>query len=1084
MRRLVPTRRPVAAANTGGGLIRSTWARLAVALLLCISAIAPQSAALAQQAEEGQPLTDAQMAQMERAAELHKQASEAFLAGDQAVAVESMAEVVRIARSVLGSKDPDTITAIGNYAGMLDRVGWLDEAAPAYAEAISSGREVFGDRDPDTIAAMASYASVLMTLGRVDEAEPLFAEVLQHDREVLGYDNSDTLTSIDNHADALERLNKFGQAEPLRAEALSLRRQSLGNTAPETLVSMTAHANVLGWLGMAADAEVLYAEVLAARRSIYGNDDPETLTSAANYAVALSDLGRFVEAEALHADTLRQRRSVLGERHPDTLASLNYHAVVLLDLMRYDQGQALLQELLPLQQEVLGSKHPDTIQTLANLAAASEPQGSVPLYEQAVPLVKEVYGPTSPEALIVLSGYSGALQNVDRNEEAAEIQLSVLQARRQLYGNHHRETVQSLNAYARILQSLGRLDEAEPFSKDALHYARETMGGNHPYTLIATYDHIALLLELDNTREALPLLKTLATGLRARSAGLADQSLRGDAQRNREAGDRRYVEALLADTLWANREAPLPDFGKPVDEAFTALQLASAGTTSRAVAEAAALRFASGAGLQELVKERQALVREWGETETKLLGTQGDSEQARDQRQSLEQRFQAIEGRMAAIDVQLAQDAPQYFAILSQDAVKIDALRAILQEDEALLLLVPTESGTHSLAVTQQGSLWRRADTDKHDMARAITEFRDGLEIRADTQYLPFFDPQLAHQLYADLIAPVEETLAGKKRVYVVADGALSRIPLGTLIASAPADGMDPDDPDALRELEWLADRYALVQLPSLQSLVYIRNFALEDKSSDGPSFSGFGNPILGGQSTLRGARSATLAPVDAAALASGVQSESGGVLMDPEALKKLSSLPGTESELEQVRAALGAPESALRLGEEMTESSIRQADLSTTRILHVATHGFTSEESGGTAEPGLVFTPPSEARPEDDGYLAASEVVEINLTAAELIILSACNTASPSGKAGESGLSGLAQAFFYAGAESLLVSHWPVFDDIAPALTVEMLKRTELGQQRAEALQAAIRTIREDPEFDAAHPAVWAPFTLVGEGV
>lgn len=64
-----------------------------------------------------------------------------------------------------------------------------------------------------------------------------------------------------------------------------------------------------------------------------------------------------------------------------------------------------------------------------------------------------------------------------------------------------------------------------------------------------------------------------------------------------------------------------------------------------------------------------------------------------------------------------------------------------------------------------------------------------------------------------------------------------------------------------------------------------------------------------------------------------------------------------------------------------------------------------------------------------------------------------------------------------------LLVSHWPVFDDIAPLLTVEALKRSEAGQPRPEAMQAAMREIRMNPELDAAHPVVWAPFTLVGEG-
>lgn len=186
---------------------------------------------------------------------------------------------------------------------------------------------------------------------------------------------------------------------------------------------------------------------------------------------------------------------------------------------------------------------------------------------------------------------------------------------------------------------------------------------------------------------------------------------------------------------------------------------------------------------------------------------------------------------------------------------------------------------------------------------------------------------------------------------------------------------------------------------------------------------------------------------------------------------------------LQRSGEVLGERHPALFLGDRMTETAIRSVDFSQTRILHLATHGFTSEEASGLAEPGLVFTPPTTARPEDDGYLAASEIVGIDLSAVQWVILSACNTASPSGQPGETGLSGLAQAFFHAGAQSLLVSHWPVFDEIAPVITVEMLKAAQNGVSRAEALQAAMRSVRLRSELDADHPAVWAPFALVGEG-
>ena len=124
------------------------------------------------------------------------------------------------------------------------------------------------------------------------------------------------------------------------------------------------------------------------------------------------------------------------------------------------------------------------------------------------------------------------------------------------------------------------------------------------------------------------------------------------------------------------------------------------------------------------------------------------------------------------------------------------------------------------------------------------------------------------------------------------------------------------------------------------------------------------------------------------------------------------------------------------------------------------------------------MLTPPSKASDEDDGLLTASEVAGLKLDA-DLVILSACNTAAPSGKEGDTGLSGLAQAFFYAGAESLLVSHWPVFDSVAPVLTAETLRRAEAGIPKAEAFQQAMQEVRKTNP----HPAAWAPFVLVGEG-
>ena len=98
-------------------------------------------------------------------------------------------------------------------------------------------------------------------------------------------------------------------------------------------------------------------------------------------------------------------------------------------------------------------------------------------------------------------------------------------------------------------------------------------------------------------------------------------------------------------------------------------------------------------------------------------------------------------------------------------------------------------------------------------------------------------------------------------------------------------------------------------------------------------------------------------------------------------------------------------------------------------------------------------------------------------------VVLSACNTAGGEASNSEA-FSGLARAFFYAGTRALLVSHWPVSSEAAVAITTgatsAMTSHPDMG--RAEALRRSILALIAKSGKNA-HPSVWAPFVLVGNG-
>ena len=146
---------------------------------------------------------------------------------------------------------------------------------------------------------------------------------------------------------------------------------------------------------------------------------------------------------------------------------------------------------------------------------------------------------------------------------------------------------------------------------------------------------------------------------------------------------------------------------------------------------------------------------------------------------------------------------------------------------------------------------------------------------------------------------------------------------------------------------------------------------------------------------------------------------------------------------------SLNVPLGDLKLGRAATETAVKALDksgeLAKHGILYFATHGLIAGEIKGLAEPALALSLPTKATRLDDGLLTASEVTQLHLNA-DWVVLSACNTASGD-KPGAEALSGLARAFFYAGAKSLLVSHWPVYSDAATLLTTKSFKIIEEGR-------------------------------------
>ena len=198
--------------------------------------------------------------------------------------------------------------------------------------------------------------------------------------------------------------------------------------------------------------------------------------------------------------------------------------------------------------------------------------------------------------------------------------------------------------------------------------------------------------------------------------------------------------------------------------------------------------------------------------------------------------------------------------------------------------------------------------------------------------------------------------------------------------------------------------------------------------------------------------------------------------------------------------------------GKEATEEKVKKTK--SPRILHLATHGFfykdeeiaPSNNTRGLSVVNLVpdtgikkfskrYENPlvrsglalaganhaSEATKGEDGILTALEVSGLDLYGTDLVVLSACETGVGEIKNGE-GVFGLRRAFALAGAKNLMMSLWPVSDEVTARQMIAFYKNLQKLPPGKALRQAQLQTIKElKAKYGFAPIALWAPFILQG---
>ncbi len=1025
--------------------------------------------------------------------------------GRYVMAGELLTRALQIYESASGSNDIDAARVhdrLGKrylHSGPIRDSLWHSELALGIAESASPPDEL---AQAEMLTGLAEFHLHSLSEDYGTIVEPLARRALEIRRRVLGEEHPLTAESAYQYGYVLHELHLHQEALDLVSGAIDSLEQSVG---PE-------HSLVADYLQGFHHLQETMGDPVGAEESLWRSIAiyeryPEIGESALTYN-ALGHLrhlqGDLVSARQLYEKALGISERTFGPESIETASILGNLGRLETELGELESARRHLETSLQIATDLYGSRGQHTVIHFLSLArlyvATGDFEKAESLARRACKMTECLADSDHPQAIAAARELGIALRAGGRYEAAREVLSQGLVARQRAFEVRNHEVAENLIALADLMVAMGHRGEALSLYNEAVSILEQSYGHQHPRAAAIRLkiadcrmrsgewaeafdqalraeevgrEHSRLMLTGLSERVALQYAANRPSGLDRVLSLLIDRPESGTRQQGIEAlirsralvvdemADRRQAfstsaamgtSRLMQDlTRSRKRLAYLTVQGPGAPDALDSFHLALGNArrerdrTERALAEADR-RFrireqGKGVGLDEV---RASLPPKSG-----LLGL-------------TQFRHFRIPGNGRAVDL-AAEPVPSYLAyVVRADSTKIE------------LVELGVASDIDALVTELRAELEREAQTTLGSSAAREQDYRG-----------------VAKRLRERLWEPIESYLAGLERVFVVPDGSLHLINLAAL---------------PVGQTDYLAEVG-----PRLHYLSAERDLVREVAEAKGEGLLAIGNPDFDELAHLPktqevgigAAGSSPVSETDQAGMFRGLRSTCGSFQA-----MRFEPLPASEIEVKEVaeiwQSLEPSPPVTTLLRGEAIETSFKR--LATGRqVLHLSTHGFylgddcpvrdfphlrrtAVELESPLLRSGLAFAGANHRQAalpeEDDGILTAEEVAALDLFGVEWAVLSACESGLGDIQTGE-GVFGLRRAFAAAGARTLIMSLWPVDDDV----TREWM--TRLYQYRflegSTTIGAVHRTnlhlLAARREAGAStHPFYWAGFVAAGE--
>lgn len=628
-------------------------------------------------------------------------------------------------------------------------------------------------------------------------------------------------------------------------------------------------------------------------------------------------------------------------------------------------------------------------------------------------------------------------------------------------GQDQRHEAYTLSYVGRVYEHNGSLSQAQTHYERALNLSRVAMDPAGESLMLYNLAHLERRRgNLTAARNQIEAAIRLAENLRTK---LASQDLRAAYFASAHQYHDLYIDILM------RLHVLHPQDGYET-KAFEASEKARARSLLESLREGRA-GIRNGVDAELLKQERELLQQINAKADRHMRLANGkQTEEA----EALAREISQLTAQHDQLKVKIKQTSPHYAALTQPQPLSLREIQQRVLDEDSLLLeyalgeersyvwvitrteiasfVLPGRAEIESLVRRCYELLIARPRTQQENIAAYQERIvREEAEFQAKIATLS--------QMLLQQVAPK----LTRKRLLVVADGALQYLPFQALLLPKPNEA----------EAAPLIAKYEIVNEPSASALAIL----LQETAGRKPAPNAvavLADPVFEASDERVQTAGATTAKRSDPPTGLQQTLRDVGVLQDN---GKIPRLYASREEANAILALTPWRKGFSAMDFEASRATFTNTDFSRFRIIHLATHGFLSNDHPEMS--GIVLSLVDRQGKAQEGFLRQLDIYNLTLPV-ELVVLSACNTGLGKDVKGE-GLVGLTRGFMYAGAASVVASLWKVDDNATAELMQhfyeEILKQ---GYSPAAALRQAQLAMLKQKRWRS--PYYWAGFVIQGQ--